>query len=208
MPPVDYGAAVPRRHFGNVRKLPSGRWQASFWHEEQRHTAPNTFQMKADALVWLSNAETDIGRGAWVDPLAGKATLAEYLLDWLEARSDLKKTTRAKYTTMNKHVFPQLGSATPSGLTPSKVRSWYHELGERHRTTADDAYRLLRAVMNTAKADRMVVANPCQVKGAGQVRSPERPVASLARCRGCCRCRSGALPTSAGALCLVPVAAR
>ena len=29
-----------RRHFGNVRRLPSGRYQASYWHDGQRHTAP------------------------------------------------------------------------------------------------------------------------------------------------------------------------
>ena len=28
-----------RRHFGNVSKLPSGRWQANYWHQGIRHVA-------------------------------------------------------------------------------------------------------------------------------------------------------------------------
>ena len=166
--------------FGNARKLPSGRWQASYWHEGKRYAGPHTFRAKADADAWLATVRTEVGRGQWIDPQVGKVTLAEYATDWLTARSDLRDTTRSKYThLLDKHVLPALGTTALSGLRPSKVRSWYHELAQRHQTTADDAYRLLRAVLNTAKADQMVAANPCQVKGAGQVRSPERPVASV-----------------------------
>ena len=72
-----------------------------------------------------------------------------------------------------------LGGSLLAGLAPSRVRSWYHELARRHQANADDSYRLLRAILNTAKADQMIADNPCRVKGAGQVRSPERPVASV-----------------------------
>jgi hypothetical protein len=64
-----------RRHFGSVRKLPSGRYQASYWHEGQRHIAPDTYASKTDAQVWLSAKETDINRGRWVDPSARPAFL-------------------------------------------------------------------------------------------------------------------------------------
>lgn len=53
-------------------------------------------------------------------------------------------------------------------------------LRPRHEVTADDAYRLLRAILNTAVADGVITVNPCKVKGAGQVHSPERPTASIA----------------------------
>jgi hypothetical protein len=43
-----------RRHFGSVRKLPSGRHQASYWHEGERHLAPDTFVGKTEAQAWLS----------------------------------------------------------------------------------------------------------------------------------------------------------
>ncbi len=55
-----------------------------------------------------------------------------------------------------------------------------HPVGRTRRSTADDAYRLLRAIANTAVADNLILRSPCQVKGAGQVRSPERPIASVA----------------------------
>ena len=169
------------RHFGSVRQLKSsGRYQASYWNHG-RQLAPDTFKFKADALAWLASMETDIRRGTWVSPSAGKVTLTNYATAWLKGRSDLRETTRAKYDHLLKnHILPKLGSTAISSLAPSKVRSWYHDLAREHPTTADDAYRLLRALMNVAKADRQIGENPCQVKGAGQVRSAERPVASIA----------------------------
>jgi hypothetical protein len=62
---------MPRRHFGSVRKLPSGRYQASYWHQAGRHIAGETFLSKGDAQTWLSGMETEIKRGAWVDPIGG-----------------------------------------------------------------------------------------------------------------------------------------
>ncbi len=47
-------AATRRRHFGSVRKLPSGRYQARYWHAGERYTSPETFAAKADASAWLS----------------------------------------------------------------------------------------------------------------------------------------------------------
>ena len=47
-------------------------------------------------------------------------------------------------------------------------------------TTADDAYRMLPAALITAVSDGLIVKSPCQVKGAGNARSAERPVLSVA----------------------------
>jgi len=41
------------------------------------------------------------------------------------------------------------------------------------------AYRLLKAIMNTATDDGLITRNPGRIKGAGQERSPERPVLTV-----------------------------
>jgi integrase len=47
--------------------------------------------------------------------------------------------------------------------------------------TLAKCYRLLRAILNTAVGDELIVRNPCTIKGAGIERSPERPVATIAQ---------------------------
>lgn len=45
--------------------------------------------------------------------------------------------------------------------------------------TLAKAYRLLKAIMNTAVSDGLVKRNPCTIKGGGAENSPERPVLSI-----------------------------
>jgi integrase len=166
--------------FGNVRRLPSGRWQARYVGPDGRHYAAGTFPTKQDADGALARYRVAVHQGDWINPTAGRVSVVEFATRWLAQRTDLRPTTRAKYRhLLDRHILPALGARPLAGLSSPVVRGWYHELASRHQTSADDAYRLLRTIMNTAVADGIVARSPCQVKGAGQVRSPERPVASV-----------------------------
>jgi integrase len=170
-----------RRHFGNVRKLPSGHYQASYWHEGQRHTAPVTFKTKADGLAYLASIETGIRRGGWIDPSAGQVKLSDYATRWLDRRSGLAERTVELYRyLLDRHVLPTLGTLALASVTPSTVRTWHAELATRHPTTAAKAYRLLSSIMRTAVADEVIARSPCQVKGAAVEHAPERPTARVA----------------------------
>jgi hypothetical protein len=83
-----------RRHFGSVRKLPSGRYQASYWHLAERLVAPQTFITKSDAHSWLSNIETSIHKGEWFDPTSGRLTVTELADRWKDRDSSKRASTR------------------------------------------------------------------------------------------------------------------
>ena len=173
--------ATPHRHFGSVRRLPSGRWQARYEHDDTYRTAPATFKTKADAQAWLSATETDLRRGAWIDPKAGHVTFARYAGSWLEHRPDLRPSTRAKYRRLlDQHLLPAFGQTAMAALQPSTVRGWWGKLSAQVPATAAGAYRLLATICNTAVADQVIVRSPCVIKGGGRERSPERPTASVA----------------------------
>lgn len=46
-------------------------------------------------------------------------------------------------------------------------------------STVAKAYALLRAILGTAVSDELIRRNPCQVKGASSVHTPERPTATV-----------------------------
>jgi integrase len=169
-----------RRHFGYVRKRPSGRWQAIYRHEGRRYSS-GTFVAKADAYAYLSTMETDLRRGAWIDPRSGKVSLCNYANEWLELRTDLAVRTVELYEyLLRNHIFPTLGRTTLAGLTPSKIRNWHAELSLRHPSTAAKAYRLLSTIMRTAVTDGLIITSPCKVSGAGVEHAEERPMATIA----------------------------
>ena len=168
-----------RRTCGAIDALPSGRFRARFTTPEgQRLTA--TFETKRQADSWLARHTADIGRGVWVDPSRGRLPLSEYTAEWIAQRHDLRPRTADDYRDIIRvHIDPALGDKPLNKLTPADVRSWYSNMSAKVPGRARKAYRLLRAILNTAVADELITRNPCRVRGAGQDRSAERPIATV-----------------------------
>ncbi|GAA4304903.1 site-specific integrase [Klenkia terrae] len=178
----------PRRRFGRVRKLPSGRWQARYAGPDgQDRSAPTTFATKTDAARFLVATETDMARGAWLDPLRSGIRLREYSQSWLAERTvrgrPLAIRTRETYQhSLDRWVLPKLGDLMLDRITPALVRTWHADVSAATGpTAARQAYAVLRAVMSTAVADDAVARNPCRIVGAGQARSEERPLLDVAQ---------------------------
>ena len=111
--------ATRRRHFGSVRRLPSGRYQASYWHLAMRHVADKTFTAKGEAQAWLSNVETDIQRGAWVDPAGGKITIADLAGRWLQSDPGKRSNTKVRdEMAIRLYIVPTMGPREVGRVTP------------------------------------------------------------------------------------------
>lgn len=161
-----------RRGFGAIRKLPSGRFQASYVGPDvKRYTADSTFQSTLDAEAWLARRRSEIIDGVWSPGRVKKSaspTLAAYAEQWMTHR-ELKPRTRAHYSTvLEKFILPELGEMRLRDFDPDHVAEWHHAL----RTKTGDTYRahaysLLRAIFRTAAAEDLVTASPCRVTGAG-----------------------------------------
>ena len=83
-----------RRRFGWVRKLPSGRHQASYLGPDgRRHVAPHTFDSATSADRWLVQVETTILRREWFDPERAKVQLRDYAQAWIEQRPGLRPSS-------------------------------------------------------------------------------------------------------------------
>ncbi|MFF5478340.1 tyrosine-type recombinase/integrase [Streptomyces sp. NPDC012935] len=174
--------AGKRRHFGRVRKLPSGRYQARYLGPDgQLRPAPETFRTKTDADDWLADKQTELRRGDWHDPDAGKVSFGPYAASWITER-ELTSTTRQLYgSLLRHHLEPAFGAVNVAEISPPLVRRWRAEklASGTGPTTVAKAYALLRAIMGTAVADQMIRRNPCTIKGASTVHTPERPTATV-----------------------------
>ena len=116
------------------------------------------------------------------DPDAGKVKLADYGAAWIEERPNLRPKTILLYRYLLRATALLTSRASPvERASRPRVRRWRKELldsGVSEVTTAK-AYRLLKAILNTAVDDGMIRRNPCRIKGAGQEESGERPVLSI-----------------------------
>jgi integrase len=175
-----------RRRFGRIRKLPSGRWQARYPGPDGRlRSAPDTFPTKTAADRYLAGIETDMSRGIWLDPRASSVTLRVYAAGWLPQRTVKGKPLAPRTLDTYRHslsawINPHLGDLPLNKITPAVVRAWHADVAGRTGPTATrQAYALLHAILATAVDDDALHRNPCRITGAGQARSPERPLLDL-----------------------------
>src|SRR3954471_6897284 len=172
-----------RRNFGTIRRLPSGRYQGRYPGPDGRlRTAPDTFESRPDAARFLAAVETDMRRGLWSDPKTGDTTLRVYAAAWLGERRVRGRPLAPRTVDTYRHsldmwILPFLGDMPLRTITPAVVRRWHAEVATSTGTTATrQAYAMLRAILNTAVADDAIARHTCRSRGAGQARTPERPL--------------------------------
>src|SRR5215510_11756131 len=102
-----------KRKFGNIRSLPSGRYQARYTDPlGTQRKAPVTFDARIDAEAWLVRIRTEIVQGTWLPKTGNNVngsdlgkqnsgriqslTFGEYAASWLATRQ-LAATTRDHY---------------------------------------------------------------------------------------------------------------
>ncbi|MEU3349159.1 tyrosine-type recombinase/integrase [Streptomyces sp. NPDC006700] len=172
-----------RRRFGAIRRLPSGRYQARYpGPDGVMRPAPITFETTADADDWLAEKQTEIRRGEWRDPDVGAVGFRAYADKWVDERQ-LAALTRDLYRyLLDKHLtaFTDLDL---DEITPPRVREWRAERlrSTNAKTMTAKAYRLLKAIMETAVDDELIQRNPCRIKGAGKEKAAERRIATVAQ---------------------------
>ncbi|WP_406275513.1 site-specific integrase [Actinacidiphila glaucinigra] len=170
------------RRFGAVRRYRSGRWTASYIDPTGlRRRAPDTFETKSDAEIWLSQVEADISRKDWRDPDAGAVNFEEYALKWVKERGVAPLTEELYERLLRLHVLPTFEEYDLDEITPPRVREWRTErlATTGAATTVAKSYRLLKAILETATDDELIRRNPCRIRGAGKEVAEEREIATV-----------------------------
>ena len=165
-----------KARFGNVRRLPSGRYQARYvgpdGHSHQAHT---TFDTIGDAETWLSTIRADIVRDTWNPGGRPKnlLTFGQYAEAWLEGRKvrgrPLAARTREHYRhLLDQHIYPTFESTPLRYITSEQVDHWYALTAVGKPTLQSHAYSLLRTILGTAVERNLITtANPAKIRGAG-----------------------------------------
>ena len=151
------------RPFGSVRQR--GRlYEASYWHNGRRHIAPTSFTNKGDARAFLSAVETDIRRGVWIDPWAGRLKVSELAQEWTASNPNKRESTTAREElTLRLHVLPAIGELRIERVGPRDIQrlvnSWRAEHAPR---TVKRNYEVVRAMFGYAVRNDWLARNPCR----------------------------------------------
>lgn len=176
---------MSRRSFGHIRKLPSGRHQASYLGPKGfRVNAPYTFLTRGDASAWLSSQEVQLRNGdlnarhSVTSP--ENAIFEEYLERHIELQTNsdgalLRESTKSLYRRLLRVNLGHFWGRSMASITAAEVSEWWaNSISAGKRTTSAKAYKLLSAAMRRALGERVVTTNPCMVKGAQSATTGKR----------------------------------
>jgi integrase len=168
-----------KRSFGNIRALPSGRYQVRFTDPDGNYiTAPKTFAARIDAEAWLTDRRREIDAKLWNPESVAKPdkiTFGAYASAWLAGRQvagrPIRQRTREHYQNiLDDHLTETFGNRQLGAIKPKEVRAWHAATLTDKPTMRSHAYSLLRTIMASAVNDELIDANPCRIVGAARAK--------------------------------------
>ena len=147
------------------------RWQARYWDPEDNQRNKD-FDRKQDAERFLAAMTSDVLRGTYVDPDAGRVTFRDFAKSWLASQTFTETTREATELRLRLHASAHFGDEQIRSIRPSAVQAWLRQLQKNLAPTyVRVVFANVSAVFNAAVDDGVIASNPCR---AASVRLPKR----------------------------------
>jgi integrase len=140
-----------------------GRWQAR-WRDGAGVQRKRNFERKIDAESFVNQMRSDLTRGTYVDPAAGRILLRVYAeTQWLPAQRHLRPLSVELYGShLRTHILPRLGGRPVRSLTRADINAFVTAICEGlAASTVVTVFAVLRALMQSAVHDGLIMTNPC-----------------------------------------------
>jgi integrase len=146
-----------------VRKLPSGRWQATVRLPSGKKTT-RTDRLQRVVVDWARAEEDRIARGHWRDPRASRMTVGERWELWRPSRQLARKTLEMYDTRWKHQIKPHFGDWPMIAITRTDVEAWSSKMIADGVTTRanQQAIVVLSAMLSAAENDQLIPANPAR----------------------------------------------
>jgi len=146
----------------SVDKRGSG-WRARWREHPGANPRSRTFDRKVDAERFLISVQADLLRGTYVDPAAGRMTLAQFAEQWASVQP-WRPSTRERTEAGLRRILPALGDRSLRSIRPSDVQAFVGGLSAEGLAPSyvESLYRLLSSIAKAAVADRLIAETPCR----------------------------------------------
>lgn len=145
-----------------IRKLPSGRWQATVRGPDgKKHTRSDW--LKKVVEDWARDEENRIARGKWRDPRAGQRQFEAWAEEWFAARVVEDETRRGDAGVLKNHILPYWTGKPLNTATRHDVQTWVRRIQKEGKGpyVVRRAYNLLTKVFSDAVLADMIDETPC-----------------------------------------------
>jgi integrase len=154
-----------RNHMGSIEKYETKhgiRYRVRYRDPNHRSREKAGFTTKRAAADFDASITVSSLSGEYIDPHSAKARIDELGTKWLDSRSHLKPSSKKPLeTSWRVHVLPVWGTRRVGEILHSDITAWISDLTDRRSATVViRAYSVLNGVLETARRDRRIAANP------------------------------------------------
>ncbi len=151
-------------------------WRVAY-RDPQGRQRSQSFARKAEATQFRAKVEHEMNRGAYIDPHAGRVTMADLAADWLDRQTFDAPTRIAVESRLRVHIEPHLGAFEVRSIKPSTVQQWVRTLS-RDLAASYVALLLghLKSILGAAVDDGIIASNPAASRSVKTPRAEHRRV--------------------------------
>jgi integrase len=151
-------------------------WRVRYRRDDGSIGAVCGFPTKPAATEHAQTMESDQREGRFIDPAAGRITLAEWCVDWLAALDVAIRTEDFYRSLLRRHILPRWGKYGLVDISGIKASAWAKELrGQGYSpTTVASIMKLLSLLLADAADERLIPANPIRARRRGRRRAERR----------------------------------
>jgi integrase len=150
------GARIPSQRHGRGK-----RWRVRY-ADDSGHPVTRLFDRKPDAQHYEAETRTDIARGVYIDPAAGKVTVERYAATWRASKLHRDSTSSLVERAFRLHIVPVIGGMAIASVRASHVQSmvtgWSSTMAA---SSARLIYSHVVAMFHAAVRDRAIALTPC-----------------------------------------------
>ena len=138
------------------------RWRVQYRDPQGKVRTKRGFIKKGEAQAWADKNAVDLRAQDWINPNAGRVTVAELAVTWERNLAHVKPKTRHDMLAVNRnHVQPTWGARPVASIKPSEVQTWVAGI-DRSASLVRQAHAVLQQILDVAVMDRAIRANPAK----------------------------------------------
>lgn len=151
------GERRPSKRYGRGK-----RWRVRWSDPHTGETRTALFERKAEAERHDMSMQADISRGQYIDPRAGKITIAEYAAQWRAHQLHRDSTADMVERAFRLHILPVLGHVPMADARASHIRAWVKTTAENlSASTVHLVYSYVKSMFAAAAIDKIISSSPC-----------------------------------------------
>lgn len=146
----------------NARWGKGKRWLAC-WRDPEGNERSRAFATFKAAERYWKGQETDVERGEYVDPAAGRVRFGDLAARWLASRVTDPSTGIRYESVYRLHVKDVFARRSVKAIKPSEIQQWLSALQDEYGPSlAATAYLIVRGTLGMAVADDAIKKNPAE----------------------------------------------